>query len=251
MSGAQDGRVGVDASREGHPPRLGLRLQAAQGGAHEPADRRFEEVQRQHAGIEPRELEQVVDEPPEGRHLPLQLRHVVLRLDQAVLDRLEHRLHRGERVRRSWLAHATSCVRASKSSSTLAAISLKETASSASSDGPSSGARREVAAGDRRGGAANPVERAQDRAAHQQRRSEGGRRAAGRDEQDVEVVVGVEHDDTREQHRGEGERDGDEPEPGELQADRGQPAQGERGEQPCGERAERDDDRERDHGENR
>ena len=45
-------------------------------------------------------------------------------------------------------------------------------------------------------------------------------------------MVGVEHDDTREQHRGEGQSGGDEPEPGELQADRGQPAQGERGEQP-------------------
>ena len=44
-------------------------------------------------------------------------------------------------VRRSWLAQATSWRRASKSPSTLAAISLKLVASSASSVGPSSGAR--------------------------------------------------------------------------------------------------------------
>ncbi len=64
-------------------------------------------------------------------------------------------------------------------------------------------------------------------------------------------MVGVEHDDSREEHRGERERDGDEAEPRELQADRGQAPQRERGQEPGGERPERDDDRERDHGENR
>ena len=64
-------------------------------------------------------------------------------------------------------------------------------------------------------------------------------------------MVGVEHDDSREQHRGEWEGDGDEAEPRELQAHGGQAAQRECGEQAGGERPERDDDRERDHGENR
>ena len=176
----------------------------------------------------------------------------MLRLDEAVLDRLEHRLHGGERGAKV-VARPRDELRACVEQLLDAGRHLVEGGRELRQlRRPVLGrARRKVTAGDRGGRPANPVERPQDRAANQQRRSEGGRRAAGRDEQDVEVVVGVEHDDTREQHRGEGEGDGDEAEPGQLQADRGQPAQGERGEEPRGERSERDDDRERDHGENR
>ena len=64
-------------------------------------------------------------------------------------------------------------------------------------------------------------------------------------------MVGVEHDDSREEDRGERKRDGDEPEPGQLQAHAGEPAQRERRQEPRHERSECDGDRERDHGENR
>jgi hypothetical protein len=104
---------------------------------------------------------------------------------------------------------------------------------------------------DRGRGAADAVERPQDRAADEQGRAEGRGRGAGGDEQDVEVVLRVEHDDAREEHCRERERDGDEPEAGELETHGGEPSQRERGQEPCRERAQRDDDREWDHGVNR
>ena len=54
-----------------------------------------------------------------------------------------------------------------------------------------------------------------------------------------------------EQHRRERQGDRDQRQPDQLQADGRQPPQRERRQQPGGERAERDDEREGDHGANR
>jgi len=82
----------------------------------------------------------------------------------------------------------------------------------------------------------------------------GGERSrcrSGGDSKDLDVVVHVEHDQTPEDHRGKGEADSQQRQPGKLQAHRRKQPQciGER--DPRGERAQRDQQSEIDHGVNR
>ncbi len=75
----------------------GLRLEAAQARVDERGKRELVQLERDCAGVDAGELEEVVDEEPERPHLLPHRREVALGLGQAVLERLEHRLHRGER----------------------------------------------------------------------------------------------------------------------------------------------------------
>ena len=96
------------ASRASTPRRRRRRLSATprasasgceepQRGVDERRDRHLLQLERERAGVDPRQLEQVVDERRERPHLLAQRRQVVVGGREAVLDRLEHRLHRGDR----------------------------------------------------------------------------------------------------------------------------------------------------------
>ena len=55
------------------------------------------QLERQRAGVDARELEEVVDEQRQAAHLLAERREVLGGLGEAVLERLEHRLHVRER----------------------------------------------------------------------------------------------------------------------------------------------------------
>ena len=114
-----------------------LRHDSTSGASCDGAD-----LERERAGVDAGELEEVVDEhcragaPARGAGRgtrPGSARPSSIASSMAVIDAIG--------VRRSWLAAATSSRRASKRPSRLAAISLNDRPSSASSRGPSSGAR--------------------------------------------------------------------------------------------------------------
>ena len=98
MSGASsrlDLLVDVGAQRDAAG--LGLRLEQPQRRGNERRDRHAPQLERERAGVDPGQLEQVVDEHRERPHLVAQRRQVVLGRHEPVLDRLEHRLQRGDR----------------------------------------------------------------------------------------------------------------------------------------------------------
>ena len=80
-----------------------------------------------------------------------------------------------------------------------------------------------------------------------------GDRACGRgsgDGEDLHIGAHVEHHPARQEDGGEGQQNGEQPERGELRADRRQPSQRQRADQADRERREGDDDREVNHGTN-
>ncbi len=109
----------------------------------------------------------------------------------------------------------------------------------------------EVARGELRRGRAEPIQRAEDPAPEQQRATGGRERRCGRDCEDLDVVVHVEHHPARRQHRGEREHDGEQRERHELEPQTREQAEGERPGDAGRERREREDDSDGRHGLNR
>ena len=109
----------------------------------------------------------------------------------------------------------------------------------------------EIAGGELCGGCAQPLEWLHDPAGEQQRPDDGGQRRSRRDGEDLGVVVHVEHDPAGGQNPAEGEDDREECEPGELQADGRQQPEQKRRDDPDGDGAEREEDRDLGHGVNR
>ena len=138
-----------------------------------PATGSLLQLERQRAGVDPRQLEQVVDEQRERPHLLAQRRQVVVRLVArpssiaSIIACIE-----ASGVRRSWLAQATSSRRASKSCSMLAAIALNESASCAISLGAARRARAPTGRRRRARAEASPTRRidCDDPAREQERR---------------------------------------------------------------------------------
>src|SRR5262249_32426743 len=104
----------------------------------EPVKRRCRQFDREHAGVDARELEEVVDERAEPSRLLPQLLDVLIGGRDPVLDRLDHRPDGGERR-----APVVACPGAELAAGGRAAIPLKAAPSSAISVGPCSGARAE------------------------------------------------------------------------------------------------------------
>ena len=109
-------------------------------------------------------------------------------------------------------------------------------------------ARLEGPAGELVGRRLEGAEPARDPRCDEQRRRERRRGGGRRDGEDLDVVVHVEHDQAAEDHRRQRQPDGEQREAGELQAHGRQAAQRERECDPRGERAQRHDHGEGDHG---
>ena len=90
-----DALVHVGAERDAAG--VGLRLELSQRGRDERRDGHLLQLEREHPGVDPGQLEEVVDQRRERAHLLAQRREVVVGGGEAVLDRLEHRLHRRDR----------------------------------------------------------------------------------------------------------------------------------------------------------
>ena len=108
----------------------------------------------------------------------------------------------------------------------------------------------EVARGQLLGRALEAAYAARDAGPEEQRGDQRGRRAGGRDGEDLHVIVHVEHHEPSENHRREWQPDRQQREPGELQAHGRQPSQRQRERDARGERAGGCDQRELDHGVN-
>ena len=97
VRGAAGDRVPVEPRLEGHALRLGLRLEPAQAGLDERRYGGVLRLDRERAGVDSGELEEVVDERSERLHLLPHRGQVAIGLGDPVLDRLEHRLERCKR----------------------------------------------------------------------------------------------------------------------------------------------------------
>jgi hypothetical protein len=220
--------------------------------SHDRGDRQLPQLERERAGLDLPELEEVVDEPGEDAHLLSERGEVVRRLREPVLERLEHRLHvrerRAEIVARpghelspgiedpcQGVAHL---VEVARERCDLRGAVLRS-------------ARGEVASRELGCRPREPLDRPLDRPRDHERGHErhGGR--CGADGEDLHVVAHVEHHPSGCEHDDEGEADREDGEPDEPQAQRRQPAQRERDREADGERCERDDEPGLDHGTSR
>ena len=225
-----------------------LRLDTPETRLDERGERRLAELEREQPRVDPRELEEVVDELPEHVDLLAHRRQVVLRLGEPVLDRLEHRLQRGER-RPQVVARPGDELPASVEQLLDVARHLVERGSQlrelawAAVWRP----RRKLAArerGRRRREAADP---GRDRVGDEPGRAGGDRRRGRGDRQDDDVGAHVEHRDPREDHGRQRQRHGRQGEPGQLAAQRRQQPQREGRDEPDGEHRPRDGEGEPDH----
>ena len=89
---AHVGAAVVEARLESHVSRPRFRLEPAQARLDEAGKLRLADLEREHACIDTRQLEEIVDEPAERAHLLAHGGQVALGLGQPVLDRLEHGL---------------------------------------------------------------------------------------------------------------------------------------------------------------
>ena len=111
--------------------------------------------------------------------------------------------------------------------------------------------RLQLTPGERLGGGLEPADAACDSGADDEGCAERGRSGRRGDGEDLHVVVHVEHHEAAEDHRRERQCDREQREPGELQPDGREQPKRRREDNPGRERAERDRDREPDHGVNR
>jgi hypothetical protein len=213
--------------------------------------RRLLELERERARVDLRELEEIVHEPPQRANLVAHGREVMLGGDDPVLDRLEHRLQRGERglqVVARPRDQLSSCVEE------LLELSRHLVEGEADLDelvGPRAGRhRRKIAARERRRGGTEAVERNRDRAGDEQGGAYGDERGRTRDGQDDDVGSHVEHRHARQENGRERKHDAKEREPEQAGMDGTQPRDAEGDERAQGERRRGDDEGELDHGEN-
>ena len=96
LSGAKSAVMSSSTSASRRTCAACFSLDAPQRARHDRCDRKSEQLEGQHARVDARELEEVVDEDGEDTHLLAQHRHVLLGSRETVLERLEHRLHVGE-----------------------------------------------------------------------------------------------------------------------------------------------------------
>ena len=112
-------------------------------------------------------------------------------------------------------------------------------------------ARAEIAGRELLGGVAEPVDAPRDRGAEAERGRDGCGRGRGGHREDLHVVAHVEHHPAGQEHGEERDHDGEQREPGELEAHRRQEPERERGGERRGEGGARDGEGEPDHGTNR
>ena len=246
------GRLAVNVGLEADASSGGLRLEQTNGGFNEAGDARLLQLEAEHAGVDSGELEQVVDEQRQCPHLFAQCRQVVLGLDQAVLDRLEHRLHRGE-----WRAQVVACPcdqLPSRVEDLLDALGHRVERGRELFDLGGAAVRRacaEVTAGKPLRRVSDAADRVRDRACEHESGDYRCARRTGGDGEDLRVCAHVEHDPAGEQDGGERNADRDEGEAGELEPDGRGGAQCERDDQPDRQARGRDGEGEADHGSKR
>ena len=234
-----------------HLPRVSFRLETSDARFDEGGQLGVPQLERQRAGVDACELEEVVYEPGEAPHLLVHRGQVAVRRRNTVLDRLQHRLQRRDR-RAQVVARPRDELATGVEDPVQVLRHLVERSRQVGELGRAAlgGARAQVAGGQRGRGDAEPVDARGDLAGQQERGDHRGGRGRGRNGEDLHVVAHVEHDPAGEQDGSEGQDDGEEGEPDELHAERGEEAQPERDHQPDHERRERDEDGELDHGAN-
>src|SRR6266545_2681557 len=228
------------------------RLETADTGLDERGELGTPKLERQRPGVDATELEEIFDEPGQRENLFAQSGKVLLRLGESVLDRFQHRLHRGDR--------RTQIMACPGNELPAGVEELLQALSHPVEGGAELGELRRAVLGRPRlqvapsqccRGSPDPIERARD-AARQDDAGTGrsGRRSGG-DREDLHVVAHVEHHPAREEHDRPRQHDREKCKAGELKTHRRQPQDEEPGGERDGERGARDDEGQVDHRENR
>ena len=239
----------VELAREVHAPRARFGLEPGHAAGHELRELRLAKFERECARVYARELEQIVDEARERVSLLAQRGQILVCRRETVVDRVEHRLNRGDR--RAQIVARPRDELAPRVEQRL------EVARHAVEGAADVGELARAAGGSTRGelaaryllrGVLEAAQPVRDLRADEQRSAQRGRRRRRCDGEDLDVIVHVEHHESAEDHRGERQPDGEQGEPGKLQADGRKASQREREHEARGERAGPGDERERDHG---
>jgi hypothetical protein len=231
-------------------PCVGGRLEGAHARRHQVVHGRVAQLEHEQPGVEARELEQVVDEVGEGAHLLPQRGQVAVRVAEAVLERLDHRLHRRERRAqvvagpRDELPARVEELLEGGGHPVERRGELSELGRAAFLDHPLG----EIARRERRGRVPYAVEPVRDRPGQQQPRDRSRARRRRRDAEDLDVVVHVEHDEAGEEDGAERQRHREHGQRRELQPNRRERAEQQAGDDAGRERAQPDEERELGHG---
>ena len=242
----------VDVSDERHVPEPRLGLDSAQARVDDRCEWRDVQFERQNPGVDPRQLEQVVDEEGEHADLLPQCRQVVGRVGQAVLERFEHRLHVGER--RAQVVTRPCDELAPGVEQLLDVVCHLVERRREIGDLRGAGLRRascEVTACESARSRVDAVERLRDRMREVEAGHDGDCCRRGGDGEDLHVVAHVEHHPAGEQHRCQRQSHGEHREAGQLQPDGGQQAKEEDESEPDRECRRGDGERVDDHGTSR
>ncbi len=204
-----DDWVGGHPRPQPHAARRRVGLERVHAGRHEVGERSLLQLERERAGVDPREHEQVLDEPGEDLRLRPDRGEVLLRPREPVLERLDHRAQRGER-RAQVVAgpHHELAARVEQLLQVRGHLVERRTELLQLARPGGGSARAQVAAGEPLRRRTQSVERLQDPLAQEECR---GQRAEGRrgdDEPERLLVAGhVEHHEPGQDHRGERQAD--------------------------------------------
>jgi hypothetical protein len=230
----------------------GLRRDRADAAVDQALQLRVVQFERQCAGVDPGELEQVVHERGERLNLLADRGQVLVRLREPVLDRLEHRAQRADRRTQVVARPRDELTPGVEEPLELVRHGVERAGELgqltwAALVGP----HGEVARGDGARGVAQTPDPGRGRGRQEERSADCDRRGRRRDGEDLHVVAHVEHDPAGEEDARERERHREQGEAGQLRPDAREQTEREREDAPDEERGERDDDGEADHGLNR
>ena len=225
-----------------------LRVERPQAGRDELAEAGVAQLEREHARVDPRELEEILHEEREGLELLSDRGQILVRRGEPVLERLDHRAERSER-RPEVVAGPGDELPASVEEPLDARRHLVE-GSAELEELARAGLGRagsELAAGEPGGGRPQPLQGTEDPAREEQRADQRRERRGDGDGEDLRVVVHAEHHPARGEHDAERQADGEQRERDDLEPQGGEQPDGRRDGDSRREDAEAEDERDEDH----
>ena len=242
-------RVGaVQPGLEPHVASLRVGSQGEDATRDQVPKRNVAELEREDAGVDSREVEQVLDEQRQDPKLLPDLRQVFARCREAVLERFDHRLQRGQR--RPQVVARPGDELAPRVEEPLDVRPHLVEGRAHLEQLPRPGfesAGGQVSGCELRRSSAQPLERPQDAARKQCGADERRQRRGERHRSDLDVRVHPEHHPARREHDGEREAHRAEHERSELQAQRRQQPERGRATDPRDEDDETEYERDADH----
>ena len=207
------------------------------------------EMKCERSGVDPGELEEIVDDCREQTHLLVEGREILLGLADSVGERLDHRLHRRERRLEVVAGPGDELPPGIKETFERAGHGVERCPELGKLGRAGFGrAARQIARGDLGRGRAKPFDRKNDPVAEQQRGKNSRACCRDRDRQDLRVGVHVEHDPAGREDGSKRKHDCEEREAGELEPDRRKEAERQRRSEPDSKCRDGQEERDQRHG---